>query len=372
MVIFRYLLKEVFGVFAVISLILLLIFLSNQFARYLVMIAAGKIAVIQLIHILILEVPQLLILIFPLGLYLSLLLVYGRLYADNEMVVLNACGFSERQFLKMTFSIAGIVFVPVALFALWINPIIANQRDHMLAQIQATSVLQTLMPGRFQQTNDGNDVFYIESMSNDRQSLKNIFVAERSEKSDVDGLRHWTVGSAQKGYYSVDPVTKDRFVIAESGYRYEGIPGEKNFTLYQFDQYGVRLNMPISYIRNSAIDSVPTWKLFKEASQKNLDYRAEWQWRFSLPLCVFILAFIAFSLGHVKPRQGRFAKFFPAILIYIIYANFMIMGQDWISRGQLSPYLGLWSFHFIMLCLGFILYAEQRGAVRRLKRKWFS
>jgi lipopolysaccharide export system permease protein len=370
MVIFRYLLKEILSTFTVISLILLLIFVSNQFARYLTMTAAGKIVGMQLAHLIILEVPQLLSLIFPLALYLAILLVYGRLYVDNEMVALSACGFTERQFLKMTFSIASIVFVPVAIFSLWINPIIADQRDHLLAQISATSVLQTLMPGRFQQANRGNDVFYIESMSNDRQSLKNIFVAERSEKTGPDSNGQWRVSAASSGRYFIDPATKDRFVVAENGYRYEGMPGEKNFTIYQFGQYAVRLNTPVAYLRDTEIDSVPSWRLLKEASKSNLDYSAEWQWRLALPLCVFVLAFIAFSLGHVKPRSGRFAKFFPAILIYVIYANFMIMGQDWISRGKLSPYLGLWSLHFIMLSLGAILYAEQQGVFRRLKRKW--
>lgn len=366
MIIFRYLAKEVFSTFIVISLILLLIFLSNRFAHYLALAAAGKLVVLQLVHLMILEVPQLFSLIFPLSFYLSILLVYGKLYADSEMVVLSACGLSQKQLLKMTFGLSLIVAIPVMVFSLWINPIVANTRDQLLARISATSMLQTLLPGRFQQTRSANQIFYIESMSNDRQSLKNIFVAERAKDDS------WTVMEAKDGRYITDPMTKDHFVVAQDGYRYEGIPGDKNFTLYHFGEYGVRLNMPVSFVRDSQIDSVPTLQLWRQSSSHNLDYRAELQWRLALPLCVFILTLIAFSLSHVAPRAGRFAKLFPAILIYIIYANFMIVGQDWVSQGQIPSYLGLWILHVLMLLIGIGLIMVQQNSFRILKRKWFA
>jgi lipopolysaccharide export system permease protein len=365
MIIFRYLTREVFGAFLVISFILLVIFLSNQFAHYLRLTAAGKLMGWQLVHLMILEVPQILSLVFPLSFYLSILLVYGKLYADSEIIVLSACGMSQKQLLQMTFYLSLMAAVPVMLFTVWINPVVANKRDQLLAHISATSMLQTLLPGRFQQTRDGNQIFYIESMSNDRQSLKNIFVAQRSKEEDS-----WTVMQAERGQYVTNLKTKDNFVVAQNGYRYEGKPGEKNFTIYHFGQYGVRLNMPVSYIRHNEIDSVPTLQLWQPPAGRGLDYAAELQWRLGLPLCVLILTFIAFSLSRVAPRAGRFAKFFPAVLIYIIYANFMIVGQDWISRGQLSPYLGLWSLHILMIILGIGLWMHQQNSFRRLKRKW--
>ncbi len=365
MIIFRYLAKEVFSTFIVISLILLLIFLSNQFAHYLGLAASGKMMGLQLVHMMLLEVPQLLSLIFPLGFYLSILLVYGKLYADSEIVVLSACGLSQKQLLKMTFGMSLIVAIPVMIFSLWINPVIANTRDQLIAHISATSVLQTLLPGRLQPTRSGQ-VFYVESMSNDKQSLKNIFVAEHSKDDS------WIVMEAKNGQYLTDPKTKDHFVVAQGGYRYEGIPGNKNFTLYHFDQYGVRLNVPISYVRDSQIDSVPTLQLWHQSSSHHLDYRAELQWRLALPLSIFILTLIAFSLSHVAPRAGRFAKFFPAVLIYIIYANFMIVGQDWVSQGQMPSYLGLWILHALMLVIGIGLMMVQQNTFRILKRRWFA
>lgn len=364
MIIFRYLAREVFNAFIVISIILLLIFLSNQFAHYLSMTAAGKLFGMQLLHLMFLEIPQLLCLIFPLALYLSILLSYGRMYVDNEMVVLTACGLSQRKLLGITLALSTFVVIPVILFTFWINPIVANNRNQLLDRIYSASILQSIMPGRFMQANNGQRIIYVESMSRDRQQLKNVFGAEQSslKNSKVGDL--WTVMSAAGGHHYVDPKTKDHFVVADNGYRYEGVPGTKNFTIYQFSQYGIRIDTPISYTNHNT-DSMSTSQLWHLSRQHHLDANAELQWRLSLPVCIFILAFLAFSLSRVAPRHGRFAKFFPAILLYIVYANFIIVGQNWISEGKLSPWFGLWVLHCFMITIGFLLYAQQAGLLRR-------
>ncbi len=350
MILFRYLAREILGTFIVISFVLLLIFISNQFSHYLILTAAGKLLGMQLLHLLVLEIPQLLSIIFPLALYLSIILSYGRLYVDNEMVVLRACGVSYRKLLNMTFLISTVVAFSVLIFTLWINPIVAGTRDKLLSEIGATSVLQTLQPGRFQQTNDGSRIFYIEKMSDNKQALQNLFVAEKGKEGS------WSVMSAAGGHHEVDEKTNDRFIVADDGFRYQGVPGTKNFTIIHFDHYGVRINLPVLE-RTDAIDSIPTWKLLFPTLQQHDEFAAELQWRLSMPLCVYVLTLIAFSLSSVKPRQGRFGKLFPAVLLYIIYANFMIVGQDWISSGQLTPKIGLWVMHIGMLSVGLFLYS---------------
>jgi lipopolysaccharide export system permease protein len=361
MTIFKYIAKEVFQIFGITSAILLLLVLSNQFARYLGLAASGKLLGFQLIHLIVLEIPQLLSLIFPMAIYLSILIAYSRLYADNEMIVLNASGFSQKQLFKMTLSFALVVAIPVLMFTAWLNPIVANDRDKLLAEISATSILKTLQPGRFQQTSGGNQIFYIEKISNDRRSLNNIFIAQRKENNS------WTVMHANSGYYSLDPKTKDHFAVAQNGLRYEGVPGENNFTIFQFGEYGIRLNTPVSYVRNTEIDSVSTPELFKKQNDvsKKLNYNAELEWRLSLPLSVLVLSFLASSLSYVSPRGGRFSKLFPAILIYIIYANFLIAGQDWISNGQLPAWIGLWMMHLLMIVLGICLYAHRENLFKK-------
>src|SRR6185312_11366482 len=99
-IIFQYLAKEVLLTLLALTSILLLIFMSNQLVIYLNRAASGIIPGMLVMKLMILELPQLLGLLLPLGFYFALLLAYGRLYAEYEMTVLKACGFSHGQLLK--------------------------------------------------------------------------------------------------------------------------------------------------------------------------------------------------------------------------------------------------------------------------------
>ena len=57
--------------------------------------------------------PGFLELILPLGLFIGILLAYGRMYLDSEMSVLYACGVSERRIVMHTMVSASVVMLLV-------------------------------------------------------------------------------------------------------------------------------------------------------------------------------------------------------------------------------------------------------------------
>ena len=103
-------------------------------------------------------------------------------------------------------------------------------------------------------------------------------------------------------------------------------------------------------------DAIPTTELL---GSKELRSIAELQWRISLPLLVFIVTLMAVPLSRVNPRQGRFLKLLPAILLYMAYLTILISARGSLEKGKLSPTLGLWWVHGIFLVIGLgLLYWE--------------
>ena len=90
MIIFRYLCRELFSHLLAITVVLLMILITNQFVHYLKGAASGEITMTAVIQMVSLQVPLLLGYLLPLALYLSILIAYGRLHVDHEMVVLPA------------------------------------------------------------------------------------------------------------------------------------------------------------------------------------------------------------------------------------------------------------------------------------------
>lgn len=342
MILSRYLTKEVLNSLLAVTLILLLILLSNQLVRYLGYAAAGKLAPNLLLRILGFEIPYLLALLLPLGLYLGIILAYGRLYTDNEMSVMQACGMSDKRLLSITSVVTGSVTLLLIVLTLWINPWIATVKRKALTEGMSTeNVLANLMPGRFQVTSDGKRVVYVENISREDKTADKLFFADQSKTS-----QQWAIISAEKGYQAIDKNNNQHFLVAESGYRYEGVPGQDDYKIIQFKKYAVKIpDISLGALHHHETESIPTSTLIKHYTDTY--NAAELQWRLSIPISAFLLALLAIPLSYVKPRQGRYSTLLPAILLYVLYINLLFVTRNWVEQKSLSVWIGLWGVHFL-------------------------
>jgi lipopolysaccharide export system permease protein len=84
------------------------------------------------------------------------------------------------------------------------------------------------------------------------------------------------------------------------------------------------------------------------------------------------MALIAIPMSQVNPRQGRFFKMAPAILLYLAYIGGLIATSSMVAAGKMNPIVGVWPVHVIFLAIGVGLVTWepiQRGfRKRRLER----
>jgi lipopolysaccharide export system permease protein len=69
---------------------------------------------------------------------------------------------------------------------------------------------------------------------------------------------------------------------------------------------------------------------------------AELQWRISTPISTLLLALMAVPLSRTRVRQGRYAKFGQAILIYAGYYLLCTTARTWVEHGMISQFPGIW------------------------------
>ena len=87
LIIFRYLGTQILQVMAAVSLILLVVGLTSRFIQYLGQAVAGELASDVLLLLMLYRLPDFFLIIVPLSFFLGILLVYGRMYDENEMIV---------------------------------------------------------------------------------------------------------------------------------------------------------------------------------------------------------------------------------------------------------------------------------------------
>jgi lipopolysaccharide export system permease protein len=347
LIIFRYLSRDLLITSLAVSAILLTIFLSGKFSDYLDDAAQGKLAVDVLFTIIAYRMPNLLELILPLGFYLAILLAYGRMYIESEMVVLSATGMSQWQLVRITLVPAALVALVVAMFSFWLSPLGAQLTEQVLAEQRNRSEFESLQEKRFQAIGQGRIMTYVEQVSDDNKRLERVFVAQQ------DGQSNSSIVVAETGEQAYKPEYGQRYLIMHNGHRYEGHPGTSEFKITRFSEWGRYLPPTTSEAAfESEADGKTTAQLL---SASDLDSKAALQWRISMPLMVLIATLLAVPLSKTNPRQGRYLKMLPAILIYIFYLAFLINARGAIAEGDLSVWLGVWIVHIPFLIIALLM-----------------
>lgn len=342
-IVFRYLTRQVMISMLAVSGILLLVFMSGRFIKYLADAAQGELAGDVLFQIMAYRFPGFLELILPLGYFIGILLAYGRMYLESEMTVLFACGVSDRQVLKQTLIGSGLVMLAVGAMSLYVSPWGMEQVERIFNEQRKATEFEMLAPGRFQDLSSGERVTYTEALSDDKRQLQGVFIAEISR--DKPGI---SIVSAEVGSQLVDSETGSRFLILEEGARYQGVPGQLDYQVTTFDAYGLKVLAGDARDRELE-EAVSTLELM--ASDRPED-RAMLHWRFSLPLIVPIVTLLAVRLSRVNPRQGRFFHLLPAMLVYILYLGLLIVARDALADGKVPEWIGMLWVHALFLALG--------------------
>jgi len=343
----RYLHREVYQTMLVTTVVLLVIFIANQFIRYLGDAAIGRMTAESVVKMMSIQIPLLAGFMLPLGFYLGILLGFGRLYADSEMTILFGSGVSQRQLLGFGFIAAMVVSAVVAVLMLWVEPNMAWHRDHILAEAAAANPFQKVVPGQFQEL-AGRWVFYVTDISRDHKQMKQVFAATTPSRKNSAPLNVVLADTAM----SVHQNHSDYIEFA-NGNRYLGLPGQADYQRLQFEKYGVRIPTREVAMRRLS-EFLPTSVLWHEQWEDPVA-AGELHWRLAMPISVLVLTLVAVPLSQVRPRQGRFAALVPAMLIYIVYIDLLMMGQTWMEKNLIGPIVGLWWVHLLMLSLGGVI-----------------
>lgn len=340
--------------------VLFLVYLSNRFVRYLADAAAGSLSADLLVALLGLKALTSLPVLIPLAFYLAVLLGLGRFYRDSEMSALASCGVGLDSMLRGVLRLAVICAIGVAAVTFYAVPWAQDQGVLLQDKAEASADISGIASGRFKESKQADLIFYTENLSRDRQSMDNVFAW-----GELEGNTHvLTSGSA---YHTFNEQSGDRFLVFVDGYRYEGVPGTGAFKVIRFREYGVKIKQPVGAGSLSRLAGRPTRELWDSDGAEEW---AEMHWRFGMPLSVIVLGLIAVTLSRVDPRQGRFARVFSAILVYVVYSNMMGVGRSWLERGVMPIWVGLWWVHLVGLLLFFILWIQQFGVAWVLRGMW--
>lgn len=338
----RYISKEVLKTSLAVTAVLLLMVASSRFAYYLSRAVAGELDAQAVITIILNLIPAYISYLLPLGSFVGLIVALGRMSVDNELTILSANGISPSKLIRIVAVPVLVITAMVATLSLAIAPYTSRVVEEVLYVQSHTSEFEHIVAGKFQ-GNSGSQTIYAESVSEDKSRLQDVFVYNQAH-----GQRPVLIRAESATQY-FDDNYQAKYLLLQNGTRTQMQIGQQDVSITRFQEMGVRLFDSAVEVEITHSFTIPTLILLESSSAT---YRAQLYWRFSLPLMTVIVAIIGIALSQVNPRQGRFARLLPAIVLFLAYYSLLMRLRDQIGKGVAGAELNVWLLHLSYFALG--------------------
>ncbi|WP_230656185.1 LPS export ABC transporter permease LptF [Psychrobacter sp. I-STPA10] len=417
----RYITQQVASTTAIVLGFLVVLLLGGRLIRYFGIAAEGRLDVGLLFSIIGYNLPYFLELILPLSFFIGLMLVFGRLYVDHEMAVINGSGISRGRLARLMTPLIVLLFVIEAGLSLYGKPWGVRHAESVWQQQALSSAFDLIRPKQFISSNDYH--LYVGSFSEDKKQLQDVILIQSKSKqnnrestgsddvleSEVINNRDQTNNTAAHTHTNSSDFArlptmpkqleaKDTVILAKRAVQVEGEEDSPTtqIDLYQgrryeigadslvynqvsFEKYRISMTKPSTETVTSDNISAQTLpKLWCSATQSNtaatgviakLPAQAELGYRFALPWLMIIAPMLAVPLAQVRPRQGRWLRLLPAILIFASCALVLMSLKNIVSKGT----LGVWTYPITIVAFMVVaLYMNWASRIHHRLRFGFS
>ena len=360
-VISKYLLKNLIVILIAIFLIISLVIFGNQFVMTAQKSVEHGIPLSELMPIVGFNMLRDLPIILSLSFFLSIIISISQLYRNSEAVVMNSFGIGDRNIMNLIKPLSIVIFLLIFSLSMYAVPWAKNQKSLTEDVTINASDFSFITEGKFESFKNGEIVFYASdssSISNSgEQNMEEIFIYVSNKDSPIVVL-------ASKATKYTDSKNESIYLRLKDGLRYEGLPGDENVNILNFDKYDLEIvsgEVQKSLSNFSEIEEKTSIDLFLAGG---LLANAEIQWRLSQPISILILSIIGVLLGKTSPRTGKGVNLLFGVIIFMLYNNGLLVAKNSIESGQLNPIIGLWFIHILMILCVIIFYQLRQGNLR--------
>ncbi|MFV0415170.1 MAG: LptF/LptG family permease [Chthoniobacterales bacterium] len=350
------LLSTIFGVL-ILSLVLVL---GNLFKELLDLLINRDVPIMSVLAFMMYVLPFSMTFTIPWGFLTAVLLVFGRLSADNEIIAFRANGVSIQRICFPVFGLAALL----SGICLYINLEVAPRAEMAMKNIifdMATSNPSTLFAADEVVSEFPNRRIYVGGKEDDK--LYNIIMFELNDDDHVVKMIH-----AKEGKLESDPENA-RLLLKLYDANFEQ-RDEKDPANISKVRQGIELKegvFPISledlYEKHSTKRRTSTYTfpelldgIRKNAFEEMLPAKVEANRRFSSAMACLAFALIAVPLGITAHRRETSVGFAFSLVIAFTYFFFIIMAETFKNEAAAFPLVLIWIPNVLFITLGIWLF----------------
>lgn len=264
--------------------------------------------------------------VLTITLFIAVVSTFSRMYRESEMAIWFSSGQGLAHFVRPVVRFAWPVWLAIVLLALFAWPWAKQESVKLSDRYERRGDLERVTPGQFQESANGQRVFFIDKDSEQGKEGHNVFISN-NEQPD-----HHTTISAQRG--RVEWVNNEQMLILNNGQMLESIDkGEQSsLRVSEFAEYRVQIGQAKAWNDDAGgVKAMSTWRLLQENDVTSL---GELGWRLGQLFTAMNFVLVALAVTGGSARSGRSANLAFILLAFVAYTNIGIVGQSWITAGK--------------------------------------
>lgn len=296
----------------------------------------------------------------PMALLLAILVGFGRMSSDSEIVAMKACGLSLYQLAKPVVIFTLLVWVVSLGLAVWVRPwgnSLLRTGLYGIAKSRASVGLRE----RVFNSDFPNLVIYVDEILPPGNSFRGVLISDQRDPSQP------MTAFARNGMLVSNEDTSTLTLRLLDGQIEQTKLGSKNFNQTDFAVYDFNLDWAsaLAGLKPEAKDAkeMIVSELRQMIAEK--DARGETSFveqvelhrKFSIPFACLVFAAVGVPLGLQSTRSARSRGFSVSLVLILAYYILMSLGEKTGERGILPPALALWLPNLVFGGLGAYLFS---------------
>jgi len=285
--------------------------------------------------------PAFLELTFPMAVLLGVLMGFGRMSGDRELIAARACGISLYRLTVPVIGVAVAVYALSSWLAFSVRPWANRHLEEKLFDLTQTTTSAGLKEKIFNRDFPGL-VVYVDNVSPADGNLHGVMISDARNPAQQNTI------IARRGIIIPDEATKSITLRLFDGSLF-GVQAGGNsshvtsFRIYDLNVHpeeGLELGrrspdeMSYAQLRQTIVAG-------RTASQPDYDAETELASKYTVPFTTLLFALIGVPLGLKPARGGQSERFGLAIALFFLYYSLMRAGEALAERGRLGAFFAM-------------------------------
>jgi lipopolysaccharide export system permease protein len=376
----RYLLRELLVPFFLGLAVFTSILLIARILKLIEMVVSRGVPIGEMLRLFSYILPAFLEVTVPMALLLAILVAFGRLSSDGEIVALQASGVSLYRLMVPVGVFAACIAVVTLFLSLRARPWGNSLLRTGIYEIVKARASAGIKPKVFNDEFEGL-VVYVDRVDPMANRLHGVLISDTRSA----GVQNTIYG--RMGIVVTNEEARTLTLRLLDGGIYTTTPGTRAYQDTRFRTYDINLDFGLALAALRSRQKDPTemtwhelWEAIegKEARQEPaFAERVEIQRKFAIPFACLIFAAIGTPLG-IRPSRAVHSRGFSVSLILIfIYYLLLTLGQNLGERGAVPPVVASWLPNALLSVVAAVVLAQTARGERgthpgSVERAWWS